>query len=360
MRQPTPTSARDIGNAYIEHGAICDRAAGSGCFLDKDQRRALVSAYQQRVLSAQNQYQHALADLRVDKLVEKDDDLWWVATFVLDLVGLAAVGALAKAAALLRGSPENVTSALVDAGVQGAAGVDASMISDKSLESVVRTAITTAKTQVTRPAKAAQNLAHHTERSLAVSYIDVLKNDAAVTYQHLREDPPASASDAELVALFTSFDAENGHTIGEYKQALTEKLARFQATWIPYVGRKYAGHLTPLHDEDRDLADATKPRDAGQFIRDHGGGDSPVMRDLKVAWVRTKSTGQRTLFYIRQDFAHEPGWSRRALEQPHQLQPVEPEFAEVAVRRHIAVWGSDPEELVNDDTAWMNVLRGTP
>src|ERR1700704_1404766 len=77
-QQPVPLSARDIGNAFIEHGAGCDVAVGPECFLTSDQRSRLVRGYQLRVGNALERYEQALTELTVEKLIEKDADLSWV------------------------------------------------------------------------------------------------------------------------------------------------------------------------------------------------------------------------------------------------------------------------------------------
>lgn len=364
-RPPLATSARDISNDYVEDGGRCDRDALSGCFLSASQRQRLVSEYQNRVLSAQLQYQLALTDVEIDKLVEKDADLSWVFSLLADLVGLTTIGALGKAIKWLRDAPlKNTVWALNAADVETGsqriiteADEMIGRISEKTVDGVVRTAVGTAKGLATSNLKALQDEAAKVGRSLSVSYIDVLKDRAAIVYQHLREDPVANATDGELVALFRSFDAEIGHTEMAYKQELKDKLHRFEASRIPRIGRQWAAHLDPLHAKDLDAADRVKTQEeASKFQEEHGAWRTVATRETKVAWVRNASSSRRTLVYMRQDFMLGTEW--RIDEHVHQLEPVEDEFIDVAIQRHEAVWGVAPEEIVNDDVGWQQWLRG--
>ncbi len=87
-----------------------------------------------------------------------------------------------------------------------------------------------------------------------------------------------------------------------------------------------------------------------------------VVREVKVAWLRNLSSPNVRLVYVRQDFSPtlavpdaKASYHGNPIDQgPHQLEDVEEEFIDVAIERHTAVWGRDPEVVVNDDLAWLS------
>ena len=94
---PTRSSGYEVGEPWIDqggHGLCHGRAGRPGCFLEDDQRAALITDLQQNVIIAAKNYQNALLSLRMDKLVEKEDDLSWVLMLALDLVGQHALATL--------------------------------------------------------------------------------------------------------------------------------------------------------------------------------------------------------------------------------------------------------------------------
>lgn len=108
----------EIGEQFIDHGALCDGKDQNtaGCFLKDDQRKRLIGKFESRVLVAQGNYQHALAELRVDELMKKDDDLHWVLSLALDVAGAHILGVAARA---LKGVKAGGLAKLTEAGLDG-------------------------------------------------------------------------------------------------------------------------------------------------------------------------------------------------------------------------------------------------
>jgi hypothetical protein len=76
----------DTGVAFADKRAACVRSPdASGCFMAPDQRTNFIIVLMDHIQTAQTNYKLALVELKVEKLVEKDDDLNWMVGLLLDL-----------------------------------------------------------------------------------------------------------------------------------------------------------------------------------------------------------------------------------------------------------------------------------
>ena len=371
--EPTPGKQTRVdphlsGDDYIDKGAP---AKGPDSFLSDGQRQRLTAAYQQRVLAAEGHYQTAASDIRVDKLLEKDDDLPWIASMLIDLAFGFVVGQVAKALISLR----DVKSAHVKKLFQDAIEFQTDdpklevherayqafgKLSDDHLKTTLGTAAAIGKSQAMGKLQAAHS--GGSDRKEAVAYLDQLSDAASLAYQKMREVPPGMATDAELLLLFDALDAQH-HLKSQYKLALQEKLARFEASKVTKVGRRWEQRNTYYE---------------GQRIH---GGEPRVIRDVWVEWHTFESGHPRMLVFQHQDgrdnpsviHADEPGQVTnsevvsghkvRQLRSPYEdpqggisndpksIFIVPEEFRETAILRHKAMWGTAPQTVHIDESA---------
>lgn len=358
-----PTSAKDIGNAYIENKEHCANG-GSGCFLPETVRSRLVSAYQDEVRIAETFYVQALGELGLEKMVTKDDELPAIVALAIDAFGGWAVHSLGGAFKFLRNAPQ----AEIGRGIEGmlefqaTGGSTASpsflrealnTVDHDQVMYVIKAGVDSAKKTIKGAAKDDVKKASGASEYKAVSldYLDELKAAAAIAFQHQAQDPPGYVDDAQLIVLFHAFKAEMGHNVAGYKIALKEKLDRFMQSAASKIGREHHHLNYP---------------GASHF--------EATMRDTKVVWVTTLKHPVPVLYYYKRDFVYHPEDKGKMLEPGYQTpdpngigvpyaiddrfipdKPVEEEFLDTAIAKHKEVWGTEPEvklvdhlELVRD------------
>jgi hypothetical protein len=366
------------GDEYVDQGPY----KGPDSFLTDGQRQRLTSAFQQRVLAAEGNYQHAAIDVRVDKLLEKDEDLNWMASMLIDLAFGFVVGQVAKALISVRDVKSAHVKQLIEDHIPGFGVNDATpklnlrerayqaigKVSDDHIKGALGAAAGIGKTQAT--GQLAKARSGESDRKESIAYLDQLRDAASLAYQKMREVPPATATDAELILLFDSMDAQH-HLISQYKLALQEKLARFEASKVTKIGREWAYRNT--YDDD------------GRRIH---GGEPRVKRDVWVEWHTFESGSPPVLVFQHQDGRDNPdsieadepgvmtngelatGHKVRKLRSPYEdpqggisndpksIYVVPDEFRETAILRHQQMWGTVPAYVHIDES--LNPLYFTP
>jgi len=327
-----PTSAAAIGDRYIENREHCAPGV-DGCFLTDTQRTRLVTAYQGAVQAAQMQYAAALTQIRFDRLIKKAEELPFFLSLALDviaahaLVGLGlAVKALKSAGASQIASDElGWMMQLQDGSGGGPSSITTLVggISEPAVGFVIKAAVDEAKKQIKKTSPP------DTEKGATLNYIGELEDASAVAFERQRLDPPGYATDADLIVLFHSFKAAMGHTTPRYKAALEDKIDRYLASSTSRIGRHAA-----KTQRDFDVQGNTA-------------------RDTKVVWVRSSGTPVPTLYYYKRDFQNSQNEHTMGDVEIEPLQPldnrfkidrpVETEFVDVAIAKHRAAWGTEPE-----------------
>lgn len=350
------TPSGPTGHPFIDQGAKCEVDAGVGCFLEKDQRERLTALFRERAMAAMTQYQLAITSVRMDKLVEKEEDLSWVVGLLLDLAGAHILSALASSLKRVRKdglsrllAMDDFSAAIgtyTDAGWTATAQAGLHLLTERRIEGVVKPVVDLSKAKAKGTFKAALNQEDTSKKAVTVNYLDSLQDEAVIGFQALREQTPRHASDAELVVMFDGLDAEH-HKVSYYKEALAEKLKRFHASGVTKIGRKHAERpWTP---------EFAKPT-------------VPVIRDTRVVWLVFKSGVPLRLAYENQD--GDPGSPDR-LEMdmapgmragPQRFGPTRPlspnpkigefvpiEFTDVALANHKQAWGEEPAIVLADE-----------
>lgn len=335
----------EVGDQWIDHGSVCDGKDTStpGCFMDNVQRMKLVIDLKMRAIAAAQNYKFALVELKFEELLKKEEDLPWVLSLALDLIGAHLIKVATKATLSLKGG--NITR--LDAVVNGPVSSDQtwrgklmnrlSAIDNKTIESNVKTALDPLK-------KAAKDEIKHSwngevpssDKASKISYIDQLKDQCGIDFQTLATNAAGYSNDAALVVLWEGLH-ETHHTVSAYKAALSEKLKRFQKSGARDVGRNY----------NRATRDA---------------------KDTRVIWIE-HDDGNKTLHFQTQEwtgvrnsqpvaeFGTEPtGLPDRRPgkhgEKPFLGAAVPPEFVDVALARSEQTWG--PTETIKDPSAGRN------
>ena len=333
-------------------GLANDHAA---CLLDAGQRGRLFALFAQRVSDAGTKFQLACSELRVDKLLEPEADrdvMPWFVGLMLDVISMYAGHTLGAA---LRAMRTDASARLASIGAQllveapdapnwATATFHAiNAVQPKTLEDSVKKAVELGKKRVVstineRPAVPASN-----ERAETLSYLGALERAASVSFQAIREQTPAVASDAEMLTLFEAFDGAL-HTVDSYKAAIIEKISRFRRSGATKVGLQGMGkddyHLHRSDPRRRERDDPSNHRDTdyAQF----------GMREKKVVRVIYGSGAQGHFGYVHRDWekAGRLDPDETTSEVPYYGGDVPDEFLEIALAQHIRVWKALPDPFV--------------
>lgn len=328
-RTQPATSARDLHDPYVETG-------GPTSFLTPEQRHREVDKYQMRVLAAEAAYYAALGQVGLEEALREDADVDMFTSIVIDALGIVASTGLKLAAKAVRGSNLGI-------GFLGPQQQHSAKEGDESAVSLVfKGAIDAGK-------KAAKSMARDgtefdRDKAAASGLLQQLGANAALSFQHLREDPPGMLGDADLIMATESMDAAMGHNMVKYAAELRAKLARFRRSTASKVGRTDR----VIHGEQPDeIAARGNAWDALRKTTDF------AIRDTKlVLQVYADGTPSDLMYYVRDyDVPFNPGGEHDpsvdldmyAEGTWHASHRVDAEFAEAAIARNRDAWGSDYE-----------------
>ena len=376
-----------VGDAGIDSEGMgaCAAQGTAGCFLTPGQRQILVGDMQQRVAAAQGAYRDALSDCRLQQVLKKTDELPWYMSLMLGAIasalesaigiGLKALKASGAAESAVASATSTRAATAVEEGANAVAtagsheasnaGAEVATISDKQIETLVATSLDKAKE------KAAGALAGATstdsketaEKNAALNYIDFLRNESAEVFQELKEGAPGTTTDAELLALWRSFDAAL-HTTTRYRNEVNEKIEQYLSSSVSKIGRSSDWNSDPS---------MLGPRQ--------------VEREVRVAWLVTKGAGKRLVYMDRvfdgwylerqgnpltsrvtRSAAYDSGenqlslsqdatWnvngknetrSEKPLQDDRVLSFVEPEFEKMAIAKQEKIWLESPATFAED------------
>lgn len=352
--------AGSTGVPLVDQGAACDRETGdSACMLNIQQRRDLLLLLMPRISDAGTNYKLAIQDLRIDQLLEEEEDLSWVASLVLDLAGAHIVGKFAAHLARLKKSSLDQMGELLHRAALFSkqapraterAVAALSKLTDKDIESGVKAAMDLTKKGFSAAVKSNPDAAEGKDSNLG--YLERLQDGAGVGFDTLRSNVAATATDGEMLALYESFDPA-AHTVSAYKVSLGAKLSRFNKSGVAKIGRTHAMR-----------AEGSDPK--LQHRRD-------VMRDTRVVWARYPS-GRMELRFQTHDGERDPGvirpgdpgtrWmgpqsisfgAQNSIAAPELGDVVPAEFIEAAQARHLHVWRLPPPTVhLVENASWFD------
>lgn len=335
LRNPNSSpigEASVTGNGYVDHGAVCDRGDGPDCFLNSDVRARLIEEYQHRVEQAEMFYFQALQNVRADTLVEKDEDLPWWASLLLGVISSQLASGMEAALKALRGGirPMMLGAQMAEQRFRARVTGAIANLSDDAIKDIGKKASDAAKDPIKNKSKSAANRDHASEKADAVSLISVLQEKASVRYDQIRQGPPGTATDAQLLVLFDGMDREH-HSISNYELEIRSTVDKYKKSHARMIG---------VHDE---LHEVNGVKISGDHADTH----------TKVAWIKY---GHATkLCYMEQQFEQgDKGMFRdddeRAQEdhgaleaEPRYIDFVEDDFIDVAIIRHEIAWGAPPK-----------------
>lgn len=372
------------GGAVVNQGLACDGKSGQvGCGLSALQRERLLMDIQLRITDAKAVFLDAATNVRVDKLLEKDSDVPWFLAMMLDIATAFAATKVIEALKALKGGL--VTSSVVEeVWGQGPEVISEALkaserktikerihgIDDAAIVQATQTGMAKGKALVTAVLQKAAN-APAEEKTAALDYIAELKSKASIAFDAARRSMPAGLNDEQLCALDESWQP-GYHSPEGYLQAITAQVNLFKASGISKIGRSLTERVPT--DEDG------QPISGGPFA------NTAVRRDVRVAWYSYVSGYPKQLVFQHQDaerdvtgyrmddpgMSEAPGTEKGA--RHYKFGPpggeidekpmsgvdnlpgtpfyIDPSLWEVALEKHRATWGVEPEHFTVDESNW--------
>jgi hypothetical protein len=376
------------GVPLVDHGVACDKPAPgqAGCYLDALQRRDLVSDIQLRMTDAKATFLDACTNVRVDKLLEKDSDVPWFLGMMLDI---ATAFAATKMIEALKGLKQGIAvapvveeywalnethTAINTIGVEAQAKKTLKervrSIDDAAIVQATQTAMAKGKAAVSAVLQKAAN-DPAAQKAAALDYVAELKDKAGIAFDAARRTMPVGLSDEQLLALDEAWQPSY-HSSSGYTQAITAQVNLFNASGISKIGRSVTERV-PVDDDGHAIA-------GGAFA------NTPVRRDVRVAWYHYVSGWPKQLVFQHQDAERDPevihmddpGMSEAAGTEKgakhYTFGPpggeiderpmngidnrtegafiIDPSLWDVAIEKHTMTWGSAPEHFTVDESAW--------
>lgn len=345
-----------------------------GRFLKPEERSTLISLIVGRVGNAQLNYNIALTDLKVEKLIEKKEDLsLWTklliigASFVLEKSIMHALSELKTAGEAVKELKKAAIK--IEKKEEGEAQEKILGLSESSVEMVVGLGVDKAKENQTERSTEMQGEAQEEEKVAATNYIQYLRDASSIAFQHVREDRMGTGTDEQLLALFAAFDPKR-HLSSTYYGRLKQQIDTYMNSHAKDIGHKV---------EDK------------KVDGDKGTTHIQVRKETRVAWLVNGRKG-RQLVYVAKEFkADEPTFSdpgkgiaksnvggdtqpgeayeaeenalgleeegtwnssgkeskgRKAEVESEFLGPVEPELVDVALATHEKRWLQEPQTII--------------
>jgi hypothetical protein len=320
------SAAYEVGEEWFDHGPLCAEPEGPhACFLEAEQRSALLVDFQIKVVGARQNYKAALERIRVDQLIANPAELPWFLSVALDILGTHLLASFTRA---LKGAVgPSISDLQQTVAPRRLAGRRSGLTFDTTWKTRAQGALAKLTPrgieELTKagfdPAKAAANegLAQQLnnapdahEKAQTLSYLDLLGNSADIAFERFRLDTAGYADDAELIVLWHGMKPEF-HFLQDYYAALDAKVRRFKKSGVPEIGRTDTdyGHGT-LRTETRVI-----------LVQDVFGKKTPWYQDQ------------------HQDI-HDRGHSLKG--DPGLGRPVPEEFRDIAIERSEGIWGTTP------------------
>lgn len=345
--EPLPAQGQyKVGSTLIDQGMACDESMAPECFLTAHQRDTVVRQFEARVNDAHTSYMTALGMVRVDELLAKEPQPGLVFELLLEVVGLVAISALTNVFRALQTTAQRVVEEAAISAPEERHRVFSALgqLHDGMTTQTIKTIVGSAK-------KHASGVAP-TSKTSSMNYLGMLADQSGPLFADIRENAPARThSDAALLALFDAFHPSN-HATTTYQHEIADILARFKSSAISKIGiSEYQPSPTA------DLVDYV-PMFPGEMV------------DTRVYRYNMMGTERYALFQrpfealLGANHAHienhavEPttrdkswGWHNTpaALTDADYVMfaLVPQEFEDIAIKAHVAQWGSTPTVYPN-------------
>jgi hypothetical protein len=344
---------------YIDQGPA---HAGKGDdVFSPEQRGRLINAFQQRTLAADSAFKTALTQIRVDKLIEKPDDMSWVLNLALMAIGswsgtvikqvmtsLASQGADALLVYLEKDLSDRMTKLSTGLYRGVLAASEAFPKKTSAASKAIANGITGARKWETKMSSKAD-----------IDFLDLLGTQTGVMFQQIRETAMLGISDAELLGLHEAWNVDR-NSAGDYKQQITELLGEYKKSDIKNLGRG-----------DRPFSDPDKDVGKGEGQPGVGNGPDTIDRFVVRLYFQSGETPRYAIAdkYIDPNqlpnpFAGLPKDERNeplkegmvgkhalkyTMEKYSLIKLVHVDLEQVAIIRHREKWHAEPNTLIVDD-----------
>lgn len=333
--------SRFSGISLVDNGPVCEGIYDEKCFMSSQQRTNLLPFWVGRVGQAYQNYSMAIAELRVDELLKKEENNEWLIALLLDVAGGQIISIIASQLVRVRADAISrlggKAGEVISKNAKRAKAVLTS-VSAKEINSSVKKIMDLGRKEYAK--ELMQDSDGIAEKSSNLAMLGYLQKQAGAGFEAIREQAPGELNDADFVVLFDSFK-DDRHSVTGYKAALTEKLARFNASGVTKLGRR------------NDLRDVQLGKSQEAVKLD-------VIRDTRLVWLRYPDGRMELRFQIRDgedipgvaefgdpgtEWAGRPpsfGPSNSLDDAPRLGDAVPAEFIEVALSRHVEAWKRPP------------------
>lgn len=327
-----------------QHGACTQLGPGApGCFLDDPARVDYFVKLTHLVGQAQTNFKDAVLAHRMKEMMNKEDDLDWLAGLIIEVASTYLGSAIGKALKKVRalGAETMFARSMAFAGEAQAhtfQRADALLrgVSDSRIDSWTKASFDPLKKGAQAAARSLQNTGSREQSSDIDAFLTGLTDSADLGYTAFLDQLKSAATDSELAVVLAGMQPQF-HFTRLYEEALHSKLDRYKKSRVRDIGRKFTkddNRVTTVARETR-VVWVKNPGTPGKrlyFQYQQGGiqsltpgGDDPG-RSWVPSWVEDKMPSQ---------FGAGHGETQFGSEVPH-------EFAELALARSEALYGMTP------------------
>ena len=286
----TGVDAVETGNDWLDHGAKCEGQGGkaTGCLFPDEQRKRVIGEFREHVQSAATNFKFAVAELKLEELMKKEEDLHWVLGLALDLAGMFVVDRAIKALTTIRAGQiskiQNLWFSTGEAPPKTLSNEISRLVANVSNESLAAKVKYAGGLGVKGAKAVAKDATVDSQKSVVLSFLDQLRDGCDLGFYAFKTNASAHSNDAELLVLWEGMHPNN-HTVGAYKAALGDKLDKFKASGVTKIGRK------------------------AEQANSHTGADHTIV-DRRVVWM-AHHDGSKTLWYQQHTSRDNPDTLRR-------------------------------------------------
>jgi hypothetical protein len=311
-----------FGVPYLDHGAACDNHQGTpNCFLSDAGRARVLGDFRSLCDKAGENYKFAVQELKMEILMQKDDELPWFVSLAIEAIATHVASTLVKGLSAARAAGAAKLQAMnLLAGEHGdfnpgswMARADSAIshVTPGQMKSLINAGVKPVTKVVDKAVQGHINQEALGEKFGSISYLDSLMDGCDSTFRDFALNVSATSNDAEIVVAWQGMQPDL-HTRGIYKSELRSKLAAFKVSGVNKIGHAYEGESGGKNVATRVV-----------LVRDIQGNTRPWYQRSEQSLVASPYPGQG------------PGYTDLRLDRP-----VPEDFASVAIERQIATWGA--------------------
>lgn len=331
------------GDNYVDHGPACDGAVGNGdCFLPPAVRERQIRKLENRISDLGNMVQRACDVVKLKRLMAPTAQPNFVVGLIFDVLTARLSSSLIAEFSAVRTAALQTAHSL-ELGVTEFGGLKNKLLALEPAVVAAKLAVAVGKAKAVMVASPGSISA-----TIVQAFINELKTSAAIGFTSLRETFPGTATDSEAIALTEALAPER-HPQDAFEGLINDKIDRYLDSGVAQIGR----------------GSDTSRQSRGSRVDD---GDPWAGMDVRVAWAKYASGYPPQLVFEHStsridpfdkpgdklEFGARGGGAERGLPGQKSWQRVPPEFAELAIHRHVAIWNTPPVFVDVDDMNWMD------